>query len=66
MSQHCKHSSTAKTCAILHICYWHEANAMKFLIMDLHKEIIVPAGVQLAMRQDLCILLLQMLQFNSS
>jgi hypothetical protein len=27
----------------LHVCYWLAANAMKFLIMKLHKVILVPA-----------------------
>jgi hypothetical protein len=27
----------------LHIFYWHAANAMNFLIMKLHKAIMVPA-----------------------
>jgi hypothetical protein len=45
----------------LNIFYWHAANAMNFLIMKLHKANIVPACVQLAMRQNLCILHLPML-----
>jgi hypothetical protein len=44
----------------LHICYWHGANATNFLIMksnyfNLRKAIMVPAGVQLATRQNFCI-----------
>jgi hypothetical protein len=33
----------AKLVLSLHICYWDAANAMAFLIMKLHKAIIVAA-----------------------
>jgi hypothetical protein len=46
----------------LHICYWHAANAMNFLTMKLHQAIIVPARVQLGVRQNLSILHLPMLK----
>jgi hypothetical protein len=40
---------------------------MSFLIMKLHKAIIVPASVQLVMRQHLCIPHLPMLKcYNST
>jgi hypothetical protein len=27
----------------LHICYWHAANAMNYLLMKLHRAIMVPS-----------------------
>jgi hypothetical protein len=51
----------------LHNGSWHAANAMNFLIMKLHTANIVPARVQLAMRQNFCFPHLLMLRrYNST
>jgi hypothetical protein len=53
----------------LHVCYWHAAHAMNALAIKLHNAIIVPAWVQLAIRQNLLMYSayadVKMLQINS-
>jgi hypothetical protein len=50
----------------VNICYWHAANAMNFLTVERNKAIFVPAQVQLAIMQSLCIPHLPMLKCSNS